>query len=104
MKKFEDLIFRERLGGIQSHFHFDNGYSISVVRFEGTIGYENGLYEVCRIRDGRLDGEPIGNLTPIQVTEIMIEIQRMDVRTIPDWDFDDEENIIDGDDDFDFDC
>jgi len=45
---FSDLNFQPHpvaAGGVQAKHFFDNGYGISVVRFNGSYGYEQGLYE-----------------------------------------------------------
>ena len=44
---FSDLQFQPHpIGnGVQAKHFFDNGYGVSVVRFNGSYGYEQGLYE-----------------------------------------------------------
>jgi hypothetical protein len=52
--KFTDLDFQPhphyRGDGIQAKHFFDNGYGVSVVRFPGSYGYDEGLYEVAIIK------------------------------------------------------
>jgi len=45
--KFSDLQFQPHPvgNGVQAKHLFDNGYGISVVKFRGSYGYEEGLYE-----------------------------------------------------------
>jgi hypothetical protein len=46
---FSDLQFNPHPNypdnGVQAKHFFDNGYGVSVVRFNGSYGYEEGLYE-----------------------------------------------------------
>ena len=37
-------------GGVQTQHFFPNGYGVSVVRFKGSYGYDDGLYEVAVLR------------------------------------------------------
>lgn len=50
--KFTDLNFQPHLlgSGIQALHFFPNGYGVSVVRFPGSYGYEQDLYEVAVIK------------------------------------------------------
>ena len=46
---------RERLGGVQRMYDFSNGYGASVIRHEGSMGYDHGLWECAAIyKDGDL--------------------------------------------------
>jgi len=44
---FSDLQFQPHpIGnGVQAKHFFDNGYGVSVVKFNGSYGYKQGLYE-----------------------------------------------------------
>lgn len=44
---FSDLQFQPHpIGnGVQAKYFFPNGYGVSVVKFNGSYGYEEGLYE-----------------------------------------------------------
>jgi hypothetical protein len=50
--KFTDLNFQPHyIGeGIRAEHFFPNGYGVSVVRFPGSYGYEQGLYEVAVLK------------------------------------------------------
>lgn len=55
--KFIDLNFQPHpIGsGIQAKHIFSNGYGVSVVRFPGSYGYEDDLYEVAVIKGSEDD-------------------------------------------------
>ena len=36
--------------GVRTKHFFPNGYGVSVIRFEGSCGYEDGLYEVAILK------------------------------------------------------
>jgi hypothetical protein len=60
--KFTDLKFVPHpvMGdnnGIQARHFFPNGYGVSVVRFPGSYGYEQDLYEVAVIQGNEDDYE-----------------------------------------------
>jgi hypothetical protein len=57
--KFTDLNFQPHKigGGIKARHFFPNGYGVSVVRFPGSYGYEQGLYEVAVIQGTEDDYE-----------------------------------------------
>jgi hypothetical protein len=44
---FSDLQFQPHSigNGVRAKYFFPNGYGVSVVRFNGSYGYEEGLYE-----------------------------------------------------------
>jgi hypothetical protein len=52
--KFTDLDFQPHPhyaeDGVQAKHFFPNGYGVSVVRFPGSYGYAQGLYEVAVIK------------------------------------------------------
>lgn len=52
--KFSDLDFQPHRNypdnGIQAKHFFENGYGVSVVKFPGSYGYEQGLYEVAILK------------------------------------------------------
>ena len=47
--KFTDLEFVSDRGGISTVAKFGNGYGLSVVKFPGTYGYSQGLYECALV-------------------------------------------------------
>jgi len=63
---FSDLNFQPHQfdDGIQSKHFFENGYGVSVVRFPGSYGFEEDLYEVA-ILHGTEDKWEITYDTPI---------------------------------------
>lgn len=77
-KTFRDLKFyshRNGLGAIQAIMDFDNGHRISVVG--GGIGiYGDGVnnFEIWR----SCDGDVKGYLSAEEITEEMVELQKMD--------------------------
>lgn len=85
---FEQLEFKphHRAGGIQARHEFENGYSVSVVRFDGSYGYEDGLYELAVIHGGRIaydtpiTDDVIGHLSPEAVTETMAAVAALPAR------------------------
>jgi len=54
MLKFTDLNFKPHphytTDGVQAKHFFPNGYGVSVVRFPGSYGYTQDLYEVAVIK------------------------------------------------------
>ena len=50
--------------GIQAKHFFDNGYGVSVVRFPGSYGFSENLYEVAILR-GTKDNWKMAYDTPI---------------------------------------
>jgi hypothetical protein len=62
MMKFTDLEFKQHpcvpgSDAVQAIHFFPNGYGVSVVRFPGSYGYEQGLYEVAVIQGTEDDYE-----------------------------------------------
>ena len=47
--KFSNLEFASDRGGISTVAKFENGYGLSVVKFPGTYGYPQGLYECALV-------------------------------------------------------
>ena len=87
LKTFDDLIFEEHpnhMGGVQARIEFNNGYGASVVCTPYTYGGSNGLYELAVLdSDGHLTydtpvtDDVIGHLTKEEVTNLLIEIQKL---------------------------
>jgi len=76
--------------GTQKIFRFDNGYGASVVKFYGSYGFKEGLWELAVIKfDGEglwdfelnyktpLTEDVIGYLTEKKVIEILKEIKEL---------------------------
>ena len=67
----------------QKVHEFNNGYGASVVRGPGTYGYEEGLYELAVLKDGRLTydtpitNDVIGYLTEEEVDEYLEKIKEL---------------------------
>ncbi len=66
--KFSDLDFQDHPfygdDGIQAKYFFPNGYGVSVVRFPGSYGFYEDLYEVAVIK-GNMDDFELCYDTPI---------------------------------------
>ncbi len=66
--KFTDLNFKPhphyKDDGVQAKHFFPNGYGVSVVRFPGSYGYYDDLYEVAVIK-GTVDDFELCYDTPI---------------------------------------
>ncbi len=66
--KFTDLDFQPHphytTDGVQAKYIFPNGYGVSVVRFPGSYGYSQDLYEVAVIK-GTVDDFELCYDTPI---------------------------------------
>jgi len=96
MKQFKDLEFKPHTAGQgkQAVMFFDNGYGVSVVRFEAMFGGGYGSYTnnesewELAILIGNSKGADICYTTPItddvlgyleetKVTEIMAEVQKL---------------------------
>lgn len=83
-KTFNDIDFvsYEHIDGVGGRIVFDNGYGASVVCHNYSYGGKKGLYELAVLdKDGNLTYDTpvsdsvIGNLTPEEVTDILIQIQ-----------------------------
>ena len=88
MKTFNDLEFElmtdPYMSGKRSRIHFDNGYGASVVSHTFSYGGKDGLYELAVLKDGDLhydnpvaNGDVVGYLKEEDVTELLIEIQKL---------------------------
>ena len=92
MATFEDLDFPQRyVDGLtnqgQSHFFFDNGYGVSVVRGPFSYGGPEGKFELAVLRGDKNNHEitydtPItddveGYLSKSQVTALLEEIEKL---------------------------
>lgn len=74
---------KEREGGVQYIFTFENGYEASVVKFYGTYGFGRDLWELAVLKNGRLhydnpvaDGDVRGHLTDEEVNTLLREIEQ----------------------------
>ena len=85
MKKFEDLQFKSHSigNGIAARIGFDNGYGVSVVKFNGSYGFEDDLFELAVLHNDDITyntditDDAIGHLTELGVTDIMIKVQSL---------------------------
>lgn len=79
---FEGLDFQPHAigNGVQARTEYPNGYGASVVRFHGSYGSEEGLYELGVLHGGRLNydtpitNDVIGYLSPERITELLKQI------------------------------
>jgi hypothetical protein len=86
---FSDLEFQPRRSGngVQAKHFFDNGYGISVVRFKGSYGYEEGLYESAVLKgteekyeicyDSVITDDVLGYQTEEEVEVLLYEIENI---------------------------
>jgi hypothetical protein len=91
MKTFKDLEFEfiddGFLVGKKERIHFDNGFGASVVSHTYSYGGKNGLYELAVLNStGDLvydnpvaDGDVRGYLTEENVSEVLIQIQELEI-------------------------
>jgi hypothetical protein len=86
MKEFKDLEFKTHLisKGVQARMDFDSGFGVSVVSTPFSYGGNDGLYELAVFKDGEIhydtlvaNGDVQGYLTEDNVTELMIQIQKL---------------------------
>lgn len=88
--KFSDLKFVPHNisnGGIKSTHFFDNGYGISVVRFPGSYGYKDNLYECAVVKgtpkawnichDTSVTDGVIGYCDESEVEDLLEQISRL---------------------------
>ena len=71
-------------GGVQKLYQFDNKKGASVIRHEGSYGYDSGKWEVAVLdKSGEIDysteitNDVIGHLEWKQVSKILREIQAL---------------------------
>jgi hypothetical protein len=87
---FSDLNFQPHpvaAGGVQAKHFFDNGYGISVVKFKGSYGYEEGLYESAVLKgteenwhicyDSVITDDVLGHQTEKEVEVLLYEIENI---------------------------
>lgn len=88
MKTFEDLNFESMsdnfYNGVKSRIFFENGFGASVVKHEFSYGGKEGLYELAVLFDNEIHydnpvaaGDVRGYLTEEEVTNLLIEIQKL---------------------------
>lgn len=76
------------LGGIQYIFKFDNGYGASVIKFPGSYGYHNDLWELAVTKydesgewnlcyDTPITDDVIGHLTEEEVRDLLKKISEL---------------------------
>ena len=88
---FSDLQFQPHpniADGVQAKHFFDNGYGISVVKFKGSYGYEEGLYESAVLKgteedwhicfDTVIADDVLGYQTEEEVEVLLYEIENLD--------------------------
>ena len=87
-KTFDDLEFNHLtdryMFGVTSRIHFDNGFGASVVSHSYSYGGDKGLYELAVLFDDEIHydnpvamGDVKGYLKPEDVTELLIQIQKL---------------------------
>jgi hypothetical protein len=87
---FSDLNFQPHpvdAGGVQAKHFFNNGYGISVVKFRGSYGYEQGLYESAVLKgteenwhicyDSVITDDVLGDQTEEEVEVLLYEIENI---------------------------
>ena len=91
MKTFKDLVFKPNSvgNGFLARMDFDNNYGISVVKFRGSYGFEQDLWEVAVMYKGELSystpityhvlglHDVLGFQTDEDVTSVMKQIQEL---------------------------
>lgn len=83
MKTFKDLKFKPHSigNGVQAVMEFENGYGVSVVKFNGSYGYDQDLWEVAILYKGALTynthitNDVLGHQTEQDVTNVMEQVQ-----------------------------
>ena len=88
---FSDLDFQPHTnypdGGVQAKQFFSNGYGISVVRFPGSYGYAEGLYEVAILEglaedwnicyDTVITDDVLGHQSEEEVEVLLYEVENL---------------------------
>jgi hypothetical protein len=88
---FSDLQFNPHPNypdnGVQAKHFFNNGYGVSVVRFNGSYGYEVGLYESAVLKgteedfeicyDTEIADNVIGYQSKVEVEELLQQIKNL---------------------------
>jgi hypothetical protein len=88
MKTFKDLEFEELvsplMSGKRTRIHFENGFGASIVSHTMSYGGKDGLYELAVLFENELhydnpvaQGDVRGYLTEEEVSELLIEIQKL---------------------------
>ena len=89
MKLYKPAIEKDRHGGTQKIYKFDNGFGASVIRTEYSYGSEDGLWELAVIRflgdvekfeivyDTGITDDVIGDLTPGGVEQELEKIEKL---------------------------
>jgi hypothetical protein len=91
--KFSDLEFKPhphyKEDGVQAKHFFPNGYGVSVVRFPGSYGFQDGLYEVAIIKvtddedgfelcyDTPITDDVLGHRDETDIENILEEVQSL---------------------------
>ena len=86
---FSDLNFQPHSigNGVQAKHFFDNGYGISVVRFPGSYGYEQDLYESAVLKgteenwhicyDTPMTSDVLGHQSEEEVEVLLYEVENL---------------------------
>lgn len=85
MKNFKDLQFKPHSigNGLQATMNFDNNYGVSVVKFNGSYGFNNDLWEVAILYKDALTyntditDNVLGYQTDQDVTDVMEKVQAL---------------------------
>lgn len=85
MKTFKDLEFEEHVigNGLQARMNFNNGYGVSVVKFQGSYGFSQGLWEVAILfydeltYNTEITDDVLGYQTMSDVTNVMKQVQKL---------------------------
>ncbi|QQV91005.1 hypothetical protein Freya3_68 [Polaribacter phage Freya_3] len=85
MKTFKDLEFKPHSigNGLQAVMNFDNDYGVSVVKFNGSYGYNSDLWEVAILYKDALTyntditDDVLGYQTNQDVTDVMEKVQKL---------------------------
>jgi hypothetical protein len=93
MVKFSELKFRPHSQffmefGVCAQHTTDNGYTASIVKFPGSHGFRDGLYEMAIIKDGVIDFnneftpvDVLGHLTTEDVENFIEQMGLLDPKT-----------------------